>query len=129
MATIKIAGNVAVIESAVPLDTLKRIEKYRPKALQLFDDAKEPYFAVATSKGDGSVSRYGVSFGQASYGEGRNAVVTIDIPEGVEDVKAWVEDKVGTAILNLNKVEAQLDDACAEIDDELAAIRDHITIV
>lgn len=129
MANIKVAGNVAVIESAVSLDTLKRIEKYRPKALQLFDDAKEPYFAVATSKGDGSVSRYGVSFGQASFGEGRNAVVAIDIPEGVEDAKAWIEDRIGTAILNLNKVEAQLGDACAEIDVELAAIRDHITVV
>ena len=123
MANIKVAGNVAVIESAVSLDTLKRIEKYRPKALQLFDDAKEPYFAVATSK------RYGVSFGQASFGEGRNAVVAIDIPEGVEDAKAWIEDRIGTAILNLNKVEAQLGDACAEIDVELAAIRDHITVV
>lgn len=129
MATIKIAGNVAVIESAVPFDTLKRIEKYRPKALQLFDEDKKPYFAVGTTTGEGSASRYGVSFGQASYAESRNAVIAIDIPEGVEDVKAWVEDKVGAAILNLNKVEAQLDDACAEIDDELAAIREHITIV
>ena len=129
MANIKIVGNVAVIESAVPLDTIKRIEKYRPKALQLFDEDKKPYFAVGTTTGEGSASRYGVSFGQASYAESHNAVVTIDIPEGVEDIKAWVEDKVGVAILNLNKVEEQLGAASEEIDAELAAIREHIAII
>lgn len=131
-AAIKIVGGVAVVESGAKLDTIKKLQKYRPRALSLFeeiDGEKEEVFAVcAAPRGTGSISKYGVSFGTSTTEDGK-ATVTLLIPEGTENAKKWVKDAVGVAILNLNKVEAQFADATEEIDAELAAIEANITVL
>ena len=131
-ATIKIVGGVAVVESAAKLDTIKKLQKYRPRSLSLFeeiDGEKEEVFAVcAAPKGAGSINKYGVSFGAATTEDGK-ATVTLMIPDGTENAKKWVKETVGTAILNLNKIEAQFAGAIEEIDTELAAIEANITVL
>ena len=64
MATIKIVGNIAVIESSVNLDTLRTLKKHRPAALCLTNEDKDVVFAVSPTNGKGSINEYGASFGQ-----------------------------------------------------------------
>lgn len=130
-AAIKIVGGVAVIESGAALATIKKLQKYRPDSLTLFEGTgkdKEPVFVVGAGSGHGTINRYGVSFGTATTTDGK-ATVTLMIPEGTTDAKAWVKETVGVAILNLNKVEGQFESAVAEIDAELAAIESNISVM
>lgn len=130
-AAIKIVGGVAVIESGAKLADIKKLAKYRPAALSLFQGSgkeKEEVFKVGVGSGNGSVGKYGVSFGSATTTDGK-ATVTLMIPEGTTDPKAWVKEAVGVAILNLNKVEAQFTAANDEIDTELADIESNITVM
>ena len=107
-AKIKIAGGAVVVESAAKLDDLKKLAKYRPNALKLFEG--------------------GASFGTQATADGK-AVVTMILPDGVADAKKWAEDTIGTAILSLNKVEAQFAAANTDIDAEIAAIRENIQVL
>lgn len=131
-AAIKVVGGVAVIESGAALETIKKVSKYRPNALKLFEGTganKEEVFVVGAAKaGLGAINQYGASFGTATTADG-NATITIAIPEGCDDPKGFVMDKVGVAILNLNKVEAQLAGAIDEIDTEMDAIEANITVM
>lgn len=130
-AAIKIVGSVAVIESSADLETIEKVAKYRPNALKLFEGTgkdKETVFAVDAGRGLGSINKYGVSFGAATTVDGK-ATVTIMIPEGTEDAKEYVKEKVGVAILNLNKVEQQFAGAVSEIDTELANIEANIRVM
>lgn len=53
MAKIVIAGDAVVVTSAMKLEDIKTIEKYRPKELVLKggEDGKEPIFGVGTTHG------------------------------------------------------------------------------
>jgi len=130
-AAIKVVGGVAVIESGAKLADIKKLAKYRPAALSLFEGTgkeKTEVFKVGAGAGNGSISKYGVSFGSATTTDGK-ATVTMMIPEGTADPKAWVKEAVGVAILNLNKVEAQFAAATDEIDEEIAEIEANITVM
>ena len=131
-ATIKVVGGVAVVESVAKLAEIKKLAKYRPDALKLFEGTgkdKECVFAVgAASQGPGSISRFGASFGTATTEDGK-ATITMMIPEGTADAKKWVMEAVSTAILNLNKVEAQFSGALEETDAELEAISSNIQVL
>ena len=131
-AKIKVVGGVAVIESDAKLETIKKLQKYRPDSLRLFEGTgkdKEEVFAIcAAPKGNGSINIYGASFGTATTTDGK-ATITLMIPEGTGDAKEWVKETVGVAILNLNKVESQFTGAIEEIDTELAAIEANIAVM
>lgn len=132
MAKITIAGDAGVITLAKTLEDIKTLEKYRPKALRLFekdeDGKKEEVFVVASTKGPGSINKYGASFGSASHDENRFATITVEIPADVEDAVAYMADKVGMAIVMLNKVEAQFDEALAGIAADKATVLENITV-
>ena len=131
-AVIKVVGGVAVVESAAKLDTIKKVQKYRPEALSLFEgtgkDKEEIFRVCAAPKGNGSLNLYGASFGTATTTDGK-ATITMMIPEGTTDAKKWVMEAVGTGILNLNKVEAQFATAIDEIETELSDIEANIAVM
>lgn len=130
MARIIIAGDAMVVESAHTLETIKTLEKYRPKVLTLYDeDGKSEIFKVGTTSGKGSISVYGASFGSASRNDDKKAVITLEIPVSAEDAQAYAENVIGTAIINLNKVEEQFEEALASVDSEKATIRESITVM
>ena len=130
-AVVKVLGDAMVVESTATLEQLKTLAKYRPDALKLYDgegSEKEVKFAVAVAKqGPGAITKYGATFGGAND-EGK-AIITAIIPEGVTDKRTWVEESVGTAILNLNAIEEVFEGAAEEIQDELNAIRSNIIIM
>ena len=131
-AKIKIVGNVAVVESDAKLNTIKKLAKYRPDGLVLYEgtgkDKEEVYAVGAAPQGNGSINRYGASFGTATTVDGK-ALITIAIPEGTADPKKWAVENIGTAILNLNKVEAQFAAKVEEVDTELADIESNISVM
>lgn len=127
MAKILIAGSALVIKSGYSLDEIKTLEKYRPKALTIFEeDGKTELFKVGTTKGDGSIGTFGASFGRSSADDDKKATITIDIPADVTDAKKYAEDTVGVAIVYLNKVEDQIPDALASVEEERAKVRENI---
>ena len=130
-AKIKIAGSACVIESAHPLKDIKLLEKFRPKALGLFEDAegkKEEVFRVGTGKGNGSINAYGATFGSQASNDGK-ATITMMIPEGTENPKAWAADVIGVSIIKLNKVEAQFEAALAEVKKEQETVNATISVM
>lgn len=130
MAKILIAGDAMVVESAHTLETLKTLEKYRPKALTLYDeDGKTEMFKVGTTTGKGSINAYGASFGSASKNDAKKAIITMELPAGVADAKKYAEDTIGVAIIYLNRVEEQFATALADVEKEKADVRSNITVM
>ena len=132
MAKITIAGDSYVITSAKTLEAIKALEKYRPKALQLFETAddgtKECVFRVGSTGGNGTINEYGASFGSATHDEQKLATITMTLPRDCGDVKKWVADKIGAAKTMLDKVESQIDTALAEVKAEQDKVMESITV-
>lgn len=124
---VKIVSNVIVFESAVTKADLETIQKYNPKALNLYDEDKNPVFCIGVAK-KGSVSNIGMFFDDASRVNG-NAVFTlpaVDLPRGHE-VEA-ITDKFGVVIDMVAKIEAGIGDALAEVAKTREQIAGAITV-
>lgn len=130
MAKIVIAGDAVVITSSMKLADIQTIQKYRPKELVLKggEDGKEPIFAIGVTNGCGSINEVGASFGRASHDDEKFATITM-VTEGVAgDVKEWVADRIGGAIINLNKLEEKLPAVLAQIEGQKAEVMSNITV-
>lgn len=129
MAKITIAGQAVVVTSDMALEDIKTIKKYRPNALILKggEDGKEPIFALGI--GEGRISAVGASFCEATRDEAKKATLTMFVEYRGDDIEGFVSDSLGTAIVNLNKLEATLPAVLEEIEAEKANIRSNITVV
>lgn len=131
-AAIKIAGSACVVESAHTLEEIKLLEKFRPKALGLYEtsgDKQEEVFRVGAAKsGNGSINQYGATFGAQPTAAGK-AAITMMIPEGVTDPKKWAADTIGVSIIKLNNVEKQFEQALAEVKAEKETVNSAITVM
>ena len=129
MASIKIAGQAIVVTSSMALEDLKTIKKFRPDALILRggEDGKEPIFAL--SVGEGSINKVGASFNQATRDDAKLATLTMTTTYTGEDMVGFVSDTLGSAIINLNKLEETLPAVLEEIEEEKARIAANITVV
>lgn len=130
MAKIVIAGDAVVITSSLKLEDIKTIQKYRPKELVLKggEDGKEPIFAIGAGSGYGNINEVGASFGGTTHDEEKLATITMVANAGTEDVKNWVADRLGGAIINLNKLEEKLPGVLAEITAQKATVMSNITV-
>lgn len=130
MAKITIAGDAVVVTSSMKLEDISTIEKYRPKELVLKggEDGKEPIFAVGTTLGSGNINAVGASFGRESHDAEKLATITMCADGATGDIKEWVADRIGVAIINLNRLEEKLPGVLAEIAAEKAAVLSNITV-
>lgn len=130
MAKITIAGDAVVITSAMKLEDIKNVKKYRPDALVLKggEDGKEPIFRLGVCSGAGSISKYGAEFGSETHDDEKKAVMTLicDCHDG--DIKEVVADTIGAYVLNLNKLEATLPGVLEEIAAEKEQILSNISV-
>ena len=132
-ATVSAIGEAAVVTSELTLDEIKLIAKYRPKALELKggEDGKEVVFVIGISSNPkGSINSVGAEFGGETHDGNKRATITFDLPSRAadEDVKDIIIDRIGTAILDINKLEAQLGNVIEEINKERADIISNISI-
>lgn len=126
MAKIKNAGGAVALVSDLRLEEIELLEKYRPKALTLYE-GDEAVFRVSTGS-EGDVSKYGACFAAATRDEAALAEHTILIPADVTDVKEFAVESIGPAVLQLNRVEEQAKAALTGIKDELAKVREAVSI-
>lgn len=133
MANVKIVGDAAVLTSEIKLDDIKLVEKTNPRALSLFgeeDGHEVALFTVGASKTagfQGCVTKAGITFGKASR-DGGYAQITFPVPEGDGDPKELVADKIGVALMNLNKIEGCLPDVIDDINAAKATMLDCIEV-
>lgn len=132
MAKITITGDAVVITSSQTLEDIRVLEKYRPKALCLFDvdenGQKEEAFKVCSTNGSGTINQYGASFGSATHDDQKRATITLTLPRGIDDATEYVAETIGAAILSLNRVEQQFAAALAGVADEKAAVMESISV-
>lgn len=128
MATIKVTGNAVVITSALTVKQIETAAKYRPQALLLLDEDKNPVFAVGIGGGTGSITKHGAVFSRTADAEGRATITLITAFPDDADRKEFVADLLGNAVLNLNKLEATLPAVLGEVAAEKAAVLEGITI-
>lgn len=131
MAKITIVGDAVVVTSALKLEDIKTIAKYRPNELVLKggEDGKEPIFAIGITTGTGNISVMGASFGrEANDGSGKAAITMVMSGAPTEDVKEWAADKLGSAIINLNALEAKLPAVLEAIAAEKATVMENISV-
>lgn len=131
MAKITVMGDAVVITSALKLEDLKNVAKYRKKSLVLKggEDGKEPIFGIAVAKGDntGSIDNNGAIFGRADANG--NAMITFVQSGDPATVKARIADELGGAMINLNKLEQQLTGAVTEIAADKEAVLASIDVI
>lgn len=130
-ASIAVVGESVVITSAITLENYKAVAKYRPKALQLKggEDGKEVVFVAGiTSNPRGSINKVGVEFGSEAHDGTGRATITFDLPRTEGDIKEAVAEYIGSAILDLNKLEAQLPAVIEEIGVERANVMANIDV-
>ena len=117
MAKIVIAGDAVVITSALKLEDIRTIEKYRPKELVL-----------KGGEGFGNINAVGASFGRESHDAEKLATITMCTNGVTGDVKDWVADHLGGAIINLNQLEAKLPAVLDAIAAQKAEVMSNITV-
>lgn len=131
MAKVTIVGNAAVITSSMKLEELATIKKYRPKALVLMggENNKEELFAldVGTS-GNGGMNSVGACFCATTHDEAKLACITTTLTGVQGDIKEYVADKFGEALIHLNALEAKLPEVLASISEQKAGIMANITV-
>ena len=112
------------------LEDLRTIAKYRPDALFLKggEDGKEPIFGISVTTGAGDINVYGATFGAATHDDKKLATITVAATCVEGDIREFVADKLGSAIINLNKLEATLPAVINEIASEKKTVMDNITI-
>ena len=126
-----IAGSSCIVTSDISLETLKTIKKYRPKALNLYEGEgkeKELVFSIDLSeKTGGNMNKYGATFGPHASADGKATLTLLIDPEETEPLKA-VTEKIGPAMLLLNKLEATLGAVENDVAQEKEAISACFTV-
>jgi hypothetical protein len=129
MAKITIMGDAAVVTSQIKTKDLETLKKFKPTALKLVDkDKKETYFCADEGE-KASFSKHGIVF-TGTDGNG-NAIATLALPTGLEaDKKAdYVKNNYGYGLLNLNVLEAQVNEVVEDTADEFAAMAENIQVL
>lgn len=124
----RVAGGAFIVTSIATPEELKTLGKYRPAALKLIDkETKEPKFIVKAGTGMGDISKNGAIFGEHTDPDGK-ATITVGLPDGVADGKAWAVENLGGALLSLNEVEKQFADQLASVKADMDAIEASIVV-
>lgn len=133
MAKISIVGEAVVITSALKLEDIKTVAKYRPAALTLMggEDGKEPIFKLGV--GDhGTINQYGAEFAAATHDDEKLATMTLIMQVSddatADDIKELVADGIGGYVATLNKLEAAIPAVLEEIKVEREAIMASISV-
>lgn len=131
MAKVVIAGNAVVITSSMKLADLATIKKYRSKALTLMggENNKEELFTIDVCSGsNGGLNSIGAVFCNETRDEEKKACITLCINGVQGDVKEFVADKYGEALVHLGELEAKLPGVLEEINNQKKGIMQNITV-
>jgi len=117
MAQIITTGSAIVLKSGVKLETLQKLLKYRPSALEKRDDKERLVFKVAVAgDGEGTIADKAIYFAPVTHDENGLATVTLSIPASVKNVKEYAADLLGAAYASLTSIEGNIATASTEVD-------------
>lgn len=119
-AKVTIVGEAAVVTSALKLEDIKTAKKFRPDALKLVEDKEITYMIDYTTRSSGSINNVGATFSDVTDAEGHATITMCVTREG--DMKEYVQDKIGLALLKLKKIEDNFAAALEGINADKAAI-------
>lgn len=129
MAKITITGQAVVVTSSLALKDIEAVKKYRPDELILKggEDGKEPIFVL--DAGGDSINKYGASFNKETRDDEKKATLTMLTTYKGDNIKEVVADELGSAIINLNKLEEKLPKVINEIKVETESVMSDISVV
>ena len=94
MSKIIITGSAIVLKSGLELDTLKKLAKYKPGAMEARDEKDRLVFKVAIAgEGEGSVSEKAIYFAPVTHDADGLATVTLGIlwrPRWLAPLTRWM---------------------------------------
>ena len=125
-ARIKIVGNAYVLTSKLPLETIKKVEKYDDRALCLIEvkhDEEREIFRIGTGK-LGSISKCGIIFNEAN--KSGFATVTALFPEGVSNKKEFIKENFINILFMLDALENSIANAATQLETVFAEIENSI---
>ena len=91
------------------------------------DEGKEPIFAVGLTTDAGDININGASFGKADA-DGKATITMVMQGVPTEKAKDWVADRLGSAIMHLNALEAKLPEVLSGISAKRAAVMEGIEV-
>ncbi len=127
-AKIYVMGGAAVLVSGVKLEDWKRVEKYTPDALTIFNEEDEPIFKIKTGTGGGSINQYGIVWGSYLGDEGQ-ATVTVLLDDEITDKKQAVSEIMGSALLDLMTIESMIPKLLEDIHQKETEIDAQIIVI
>ena len=124
-----IAGSSLVLVSSATPEQIKTLKEYRPRALCSKDEKGKTTndYSISIEDGNGYIGKIGTIFTTRTDAEG-HATVTVPIPKDVENVKKYVQETYGYAILNIRKIEEGFESALAETEAEQSDIASMISV-
>ena len=128
---IKVVGSNVVITTVVSLEEMKEICQRKPSAMVLTEEVDHKTREIfRAGVGEGGLNSRGACFNGNTNTEPKCAMLTIDISDKPEsaDVKRYIADKYGDAILKLQKVEENFLPALDSIASEQAALSELISV-
>lgn len=127
-----ILGSAVVITSAIKLDDLKLVKKYKPEALTVWekdeDGVKEPVFSASVFDGEeGTINECGVVFGKANPDGFAQITMLVKAPAD-KDIKELVADSIGGGLMKLKAFEEYLPGVVDTLNAEHEAILGSIEV-
>lgn len=126
MAKIKVMGNALVLTSDLKTEVIKDVKNYNEKACTLFNENKEPVFALETGDHP-SCSNYGVCM-DSTNSEGK-AYITIVGLDRKSETKDSIIKRFAPVLVKLNAVEKQIEDIKDQVDEQIEHITESIEIL
>ena len=121
-----VVGSSCVVKSSLTPEEIKRVKKFHPEALMMYDENNEPVFAIDIDETQpGSIDDVGACFGNATSTDGK-ATITIVIDPAAEDPGELVYEKLGRSLLYLREMEENLVEMLPSMNDEERNIRSMI---
>lgn len=131
MAKIKVVGTAVVIETTMKLEEIKKVLKYKPEALKVFDENEEIDFMVKVAEegSAGSLNDYVAAFASTTTNADGRAQITLAMNVWEPgDLKEVIADEFGVALVKLGEIEKNFGTVVAQVTAEREAILENITI-
>lgn len=123
-----ITGDAYVLTSTLKAADIQLVKKHQPDALKIKDKDGNDIFALGYNQGSPCISKCGVTFGGTSRDGGEFATITGTLPAGTTNAKEYVADLVGSALQNINKLEATLPEVIETIKRERRELLDAVVV-
>ena len=122
-----VMGSACIVKSTLKPEEIRTLKKLHPEELVMTDEDGDPVFAIDIDEGiPGTINSNGACFGN-STSENGNATITVLLDPETEDPVGMVYEKLGKALVNLDKMEKQLAEKIPELQEEERRVRSMIS--